>query len=204
MTMSPDFTNYYDIIFDYVTEGPVLIYGVHKNVAENQMPEKYQGVTDFSDWFKKRNIDAYTLDLFDKEASYNFDLNDPVPVGQLKRYNAVIDIGTIEHIFDVKQVLHNSFGMVKENGYYILQTTANGLYEHGFYAFGPELIQSTLRSNGFDVLYFKTSNLTGVETNFSDVFAPMQPSMVMWVVAKRVKVLEKFVNPQQDQWKNLY
>ena len=91
MTMSPDFTKYYDEMFPYITEGPVLIYGVHKNVAAHQMPEQYKDAYDFSDWFRKKGIDAYTLDLFDKEASYNLDLNDPAPEEHVAKYSTVFD-----------------------------------------------------------------------------------------------------------------
>jgi hypothetical protein len=205
MTMSPDYFKYYDEMFNYITEGPVLIYGVHKNVAEQKMPDRYKGVYDFADWFrKKKEIEAYTLDLFDKSANYNFDLNNPAPIEHVNKYHAVIDIGTIEHVFDVKQVLATSFSMIKLGGFYMLHTVANGLYQHGFYAFSPEVIKVALSSNGFEVLYFKVSGLSGEEVSIPSVFSPTQPSIVMWAVAQKIKEITTFINPQQDLFKNMY
>lgn len=204
MTMSPDFTKYYDEMFPYIKQGPVLIYGVHKNVAEHKMPIQYKGVYDFSDWFKKKGIDAYTLDLFDDEASYQFDLNNPAPKEHVNKYNAVIDIGTIEHIFDTKQVLDTSFNMIKSGGIYMLHTPANGLYLHGFYTISPEIIELVLLNNGFEILYFKISDILGKEVTLPDTFDVMQPSLVMWVIARKIKEVDGFINPQQSLWKNLY
>ena len=204
MAMSPDFTAYFDEMFSYIKEGPVLIYGVHRNKIEQDMPDKYKGVYDFSDWFRKKGIDAYTLDLFDQEANFSFDLNNPAPVEHVNKYNAVIDIGTIEHIFDIKQVIATSFSMIKNGGIYMLHTIANGAYLHGFYAISPEVIKLALSINGFEILYFKICDAQGKEVKLPETSDPVQPSLVMWVIAKKVKDIGTFVNPQQGQWKDLY
>ena len=66
------------------------------------------------------------------------DLNEPLGVEE--RFDAVIDAGTLEHIFNVPCALANIIRATKTGGRIFLAVPANNLCGHGFYQFSPELM----------------------------------------------------------------
>lgn len=72
-------------------------------------------------------------------ASVVHDLNQPVPSHLMRAFTAVIDAGTLEHIFDFPRAIRNCMEMVQEGGHLLLITPANNFMGHGFYQFSPEL-----------------------------------------------------------------
>jgi hypothetical protein len=72
-------------------------------------------------------------------ASVVHDLNQPVPSHLMRAFSAVIDAGTLEHIFDFPRAIRNCMEMVQEGGHLLLVTPANNFMGHGFYQFSPEL-----------------------------------------------------------------
>lgn len=100
------------------------------------------------------NIDS--LDYSDYEnCTIVHDLNRPLPETYHRRYDAVIEGGTIEHVFNAPQALRSCMNAVKEGGrIYILQNGPN-FYGHGFYTFDPEFFFNTLTPRyGFELEYF--------------------------------------------------
>jgi hypothetical protein len=80
------------------------------------------------------------------------DLNTPVPEALHGSFDALVDGGSLEHIFDVKQVLTNYMNLVKVGGSLFLVTTANNMCGHGFYQFSPEFFYRVFgHANGFIV-----------------------------------------------------
>ena len=80
------------------------------------------------------------------------DLNTPVPENLHGAFDAVVDGGSLKHIFDVKQVLTNYMNMTKVGGCLFIVTTANNLSGHGFYQFSPEFFYRVFgHANGFIV-----------------------------------------------------
>lgn len=80
------------------------------------------------------------------------DLNQPVPAQWHEQYDAVIDSGTIEHVFNFPAAIANCMRLVKLNGRLFLFTPANDLCGHGFYQFSPELFYRLFTpANGFEV-----------------------------------------------------
>jgi hypothetical protein len=78
------------------------------------------------------------------------DLNRPLAIEQ--EFDAVIDGGSLEHIFSVPVALANYMRALKVGGTLFISTTANNLCGHGFYQFSPELIFRALsRSQGFEI-----------------------------------------------------
>lgn len=65
-----------------------------------------------------------------------FDLNKPCDIG---KYDFILDGGTIEHIFNVPQVLDNIISSLNVGGIFCSVTTNNNFSGHGFYQFSPEL-----------------------------------------------------------------
>ena len=96
------------------------------------------------------------------------DLNAPVPDDLHGTFDALIDGGSLEHIFDVKQVLTNYMNMTKVGGCLFIVTSVNNLSGHGFYQFSPEFFYRVFgHANGFIVneAILIESPLLSVETS---------------------------------------
>ena len=90
-----------------------------------------------------------------EDASVVFDLNGELPEHLQRRFTAVLDGGTIEHVFDVKQALLNAMQLVEVGGHLLLITPTSGSSGHGFYQFSPELFWRVLSpDNGFVIERF--------------------------------------------------
>jgi hypothetical protein len=79
-------------------------------------------------------------DFVDIVASRGFeivmDLNQPAPEEMLGRYDIVYDGGTMEHCFNVGQVMRNIFGFARVGGF-IVHVNPINYYNHGFFNFNP-------------------------------------------------------------------
>ncbi len=115
-------------------------------------------------FFKLLGItDIMALDYSDYEgAEIQHDLNYVVPNELQNRFSLIIDAGTLEHIFDIKQSLMNIASMLKTGGRIIHFSPASNHVNHGFYQFSPTLFFDYYGANGF-------GNLKGflVEHNLS-------------------------------------
>lgn len=81
------------------------------------------------------------------------DLNKPIPDTLAGRFDAVIDGGTLEHVFNFPIALENTMRMLKVGGHLFLITPANHQCGHGFYQFSPELFFRVLSPiNGFELV----------------------------------------------------
>ncbi|WP_324749101.1 hypothetical protein SH591_10675 [Sphingomonas sp. LY54] len=91
-----------------------------------------------------------TLDVSDYEdADHIHDLNRPIPDALKDRFGLVIDGGTMEHVFDVAQVLRNIKALVREGGRVIHMNPMNNWAEHGYYQISPTLYHDFYVTNGF-------------------------------------------------------
>ncbi|MBV8903669.1 MAG: hypothetical protein JOZ22_08540 [Acidobacteriia bacterium] len=143
---------------------------------------------------------ALSLDLFDPRSELRYDMNDPVPESEHGRYGTLIDIGSLEHVFDTRQCFENCLRMVATGGHYLLHTPVNGYYGHGFHVFNPEALLGALQENGFQVIYAKYSGMDGAK-----VTDPSLPGDVLaWIVARKERETGKFVCPQQGKWFTRY
>jgi|TARA_B100000686_G_scaffold196765_1_gene203612 SAM-dependent methyltransferase len=118
-----------------------------------------QGVLDKNDGYSEPLLHllgatrTVSIDASDYEgASSIVDLNQTVPAELTASFTAVIDSGTLEHIFDFPTAIRNCMQMVKPGGHLLSVTVANNLSGHGFYQFSPELFYRVLsNANGFEV-----------------------------------------------------
>ena len=128
-------------------------------------------VTDpFIDTFCRQVLAVETLDALDysgyQGANLVHDLNQPLPPHLEARYDAVIDGGTLEHVFDFPMALRNAMRLAKPGGALFLCTPANNLFGHGFYQFSPDLFYRVLGpQNGYrlDKMALVESYFPGVE-----------------------------------------
>lgn len=110
----------------------------------------------FADDFFRTLLGAETLQSIDysdyEKVDIVHDLNTPIAEDLHGRFDALVDGGSLEHIFDVKQVLTNYMNMVKVGGGVFVATAANNLCGHGFYQFSPEFFYRVFGpANGFIV-----------------------------------------------------
>jgi SAM-dependent methyltransferase len=127
--------------------------------------------------------DVVALDLSDFEgAQLRHDLNDPLPEGHWGQFDAVIDGGTLEHVFNVPVALANCMRALNVGGRFFGANPANNLMGHGFYQFGPELYYRVFsEENGFQVerLELQESRYPSVERGFSrDLYDVVDPVVV--------------------------
>lgn len=111
----------------------------------------------YADDFFHQSLGCQQLDALDysdyQAANIHHDLNLPVESTWHQRYDAVVDCGTIEHIFNVPVALRSCMQMVRVGGCLMLATVANNHCGHGFYQFSPELFFRIFQPiNGFELL----------------------------------------------------
>ena len=80
------------------------------------------------------------------------DLNQPVPEALCGKFDAVIEGGSLEHVFNYPVALASLMRLVKPGGTLFMSTPANNCCGHGFYQFSPELMYRVFsEANGFKV-----------------------------------------------------
>jgi hypothetical protein len=110
----------------------------------------------YADDFLRTALLVGALDSMDvssyEGAAILHDLNVPVARDLEQCFDAVIDGGTLEHIFNIPVALSNVMRMTKVGGRVFLANPANNLCGHGFFQFSPELMFRTFSSaHGFAV-----------------------------------------------------
>jgi len=93
------------------------------------------------------------LDNSDYEgATLVHDLNQPLPAAAHGAFDAVIEAGTLEHVFNFPVAIASLMQAVSVGGTVFLTTPANNLCGHGFYQFSPEVMFRIFApENGFRV-----------------------------------------------------
>lgn len=103
-----------------------------------------------------RLLGANTIDSMDassfEDANIVHDLNSPVPESLKLKYDALCDVGTLEHVFNFPMAIKNCMEMLKVGGRFFTFTPSNNYCGHGFYQFSPELFYQIFNDdNGFEV-----------------------------------------------------
>ncbi len=153
-----------------------------------------------SDLLRAQGNSVVSLDLFDSRAELRYDMNQPVPESEHRKYGTLIDIGCLEHLFDTAQCLENCIRMVRRGGHYLLHTPVNGYYGHGLHVFNPQGLIDCLGANGFKIVYLKYSTMFG-----KPISDPSTASNVLiWMVGRKERDVPVFTCPQQKIWSNYY
>ena len=96
---------------------------------------------------------VYAADISTFEnPDFIINLNEPVDVSYHERFDTIVDVGTLEHVFDVATALKNIVKMCRRGGSIILVNPSSGAPDHGFYQFSPTLYFDYFGSNGFSVV----------------------------------------------------
>lgn len=102
------------------------------------------------------------LDVFDivreRGCEILLDLNEPIltrshsaPKIERFAYDVVLDVGTIEHCFNIAQAVFNIADLAGDGGYVIHENPFN-CGNHGFYSLNPTFYEDFYARNGFEVL----------------------------------------------------
>ena len=87
-----------------------------------------------------------------EEVDQILDLNTPLtPANLEKRFDVVLDTGTLEHVFDIAAGLRHCVRMVQPGGRVIHLTPTSNCVEHGFYSVSPTLFSDFYSASGFQV-----------------------------------------------------
>lgn len=150
---------------------------------------------DYSDLFLREFLDIKNLSIIDASAYEGadiiHDLNQPIPENLHGRFDAVIDSGSLEHIFNFPVAIANLMKLVKIGGSIFITTPANNLCGHGFYQFSPELMfRIFTRENGFELnrIVMFEAKFPGIElTSNRKAYEVTDPEKVR----KRVGIMSK-------------
>lgn len=97
--------------------------------------------------------EVHSLDASDFEgATLVHDLNQPIADDLRTRFTAVLDSGSLEHVFDFPTAIRSLMELADLGGHVVLITPTNNLMGHGFYQFSPDLLYRVFApENGYEV-----------------------------------------------------
>jgi hypothetical protein len=123
--------------------------------------------SEFVESIRRGKVPAYLDDLFramgasrvDAMDASDFegatilqDLNEPLAAHLHSKYDAVVDGGTLEHVFNVPTAFKNVMDALKVGGHFFGTLPANNHCGHGFYQFSAEFVYRVFSGqNGFEV-----------------------------------------------------
>lgn len=119
-----------------------------RTVARAETPEY------MDDFFRAMGAETVeAMDASDFEgASIVHDLNEPLPAHLRCRFDAVVDGGTIEHVFNVPAAFKAVMEALKVGGTFAAILPANNWNGHGFFQFSAEVFFRVFASdNGFEM-----------------------------------------------------
>lgn len=105
-------------------------------------------------WYGAREADAVDASPYEG-ARLIHDMNAPWPAGspEFGRFDAVLDFGCLEHVFNFPVAWRNCVDLCRVGGHVLHALPANNLSGHGFYQFSPELFFNLYQpERGFELL----------------------------------------------------
>ena len=144
-----------------------------------------------------------SLDVYDitreRGGEIVLDLNQPFPENSKEQYEHVLDVGTLEHCFNVAQAAYNAAGMVKVGGFIYHETPWNW-GNHGFYSLHPTWFHDFYQANGFEVEDCRLMGKSGVSEPLGpNRFVLTGEEVVLLTTAKRLES-KPFVHPKQRKY----
>jgi hypothetical protein len=126
----------------------------YSNILKNLRVNNHKKLIYADEFLKSLGVDS--LDIMDASdyegATVLHDLNQNLPKDFIKRYDCLVDGGTLEHVFNFPEAIKTCMELVKLGGSLILITPWHNYAGHGFYQFSPELFYRILApDNGYCV-----------------------------------------------------
>lgn len=137
------------------------------------------------------------------------DMNLPLPEVHRGKYTALVECGTLEHVFNFPVAIRNCMELLEVGGRLLCCTVANNFCGHGFYQFSPELFFRVLSpTNGFEMERFIACD-AHYESEWYAVADPAEvrtrvaiggPYPAMLMVQARKTADRPFQTPQQSDY----
>ena len=136
----------------------VLIPAEHRTYRKSKAQIVYEGIFNVKnpmhmhDLFRMMGFgNVASLDAFDADhPTILHDMNKPIPEQHKGKYDVVFDVGSMEHVFDIRRFIQNCVELTKEGGVVILYDALSGWHNECFYNFQPPFFFDVFRANGFD------------------------------------------------------
>ena len=191
-------------------QGVHLRGSLYQPFLDRQIPKKEQEYCERSlqHFFGATNVDSIDNSGYEN-ASIIHDMNKPAPEKLWGSYDTVIDVGTLEHVFDIAKALNNCAKLCRVGGKIIHILPANGFCGHGFWQFSPELFYSLYcAENGFahtavyvadrwhsHARYFVAKPSNGIRVNLLS-----NDEVYVMVVTEKIASKEAHWNVQQSDY----
>lgn len=108
-----------------------------------------------------KRLDAIDASNFEG-AQLVLDMNEPLPDSLRGQYDAVVDGGTLEHVFNVPTAFRNAMDALKTGGHLFATLPANNWCGHGFYQYGADFFYRVFcAENGFEVVKLMVAPIFG-------------------------------------------
>ena len=104
-------------------------------------------------FFSAKEIQS--IDMHGTPSALPLDLNRRHDLG--KKYDAIINLGTAEHIFDVRQLFESMHNWLKVGGYAYHCLPMHGEIDHGFYNFHPTFYWDLAHANKYKLIIAKVT-----------------------------------------------
>lgn len=130
------------------------------------------------------------------------DLNERLdPKLKAYNYDIVLDVGTVEHCFNIAQAMVNMAGMVKMGGY-IIHENPFSMGNHGFYNLNPTFFTDFYEANGFELeqCFLTSRNGDFAEAPRTKRFKWEGQELNVFALARRT-AMQPFVWPCQTKYK---
>jgi SAM-dependent methyltransferase len=101
------------------------------------------------------------IDFKGSEKALKLDLNDPIDLQ--RQFDIVVNIGTIEHVFNVAQALKTIHDHTRPGGLMLHVAPFTGWMDHGFYNFNPTIFWDLARANDYHILVALYAELAPVK-----------------------------------------
>ena len=165
-------------------------------------------------WFGARVVDSVDASPYE-QARLLHDMNLPWPrngplAAERGRFDAVLDFGCLEHVFDFPVAWRNCVDLCRVGGHLLHALPANNLAGHGFYQFSPELFFNLYRAErGFELqaLYLAVKADPG---RWWQVASPLElgrrvnlrnsHEVYLLVLARKLRQIDPLPAPQQSDY----
>jgi len=110
--------------------------------------DKYTNAQSLLTMLGADNVYAADVSAYENP-DFLIDLNVPVKDSYHRRFDTILDVGTLEHVFDIAVALDNICKMLRKGGSVLLILPCSNAIDHGFYSFSPTLFFDYFNANGF-------------------------------------------------------
>jgi len=158
-------------------------------------------IPDAESFFKLMGCELDVYDIVqERGCEILCDLNYPGHPKTIKHYDIVLDVGTLEHCFNISQAIFNMAGLVKLTGV-IIHENPHQMGNHGFYNLNPTFFADFYQANGFELLDCRlvTRNGDGAEVPWTKRFKSPPAECNVFAMARRLR-LQSFVFPMQSKY----